>query len=67
VGVIRKPSNRQAHADVARRGVHIAALEQARPTRQISSRAIASVMWSTVKALVKKSSVPKLPDLRVVM
>ena len=39
VGVIRKPSS-SAHADVAGRRMHVAAREQARPTRQTSSRSL---------------------------
>ena len=74
-GRIQKPQARiggrdekaivQAHADVARRGVHEAAFKQAAAYAAdlFADLRFGQVHANTVKALLKKSSVPKLPDL----
>jgi hypothetical protein len=57
----------EAHADVARRGVHVAALKQAsaHAADLFTGLGFGRAHAKTVKALLKKSSVPKLPDLSV--
>ena len=53
----------QAHADVARRGMHVTAVEQALADAADFIASFAFRHGSTVNALVKKSCAPKLPDL----
>ena len=55
----------QAHADVAGRRVHVAAVEQAFPDTAYRFTGLGLRHTSIVKAWVKKSSAPKLPDLSV--
>ena len=52
----------QANTDVARRGMHIAALKQAAANLANRHTGLGLVHASTAKALVKKSTAPKLPD-----
>src|SRR6185295_2473337 len=52
----------QSHADVARRGVHVASLEQTAPDAADFIPGLSFGHASIEKALLKKSSAPKLPD-----
>ena len=52
----------QSHADVARRGVRVASLEQTAPDAADFIPDLSFGHASIEKALLKKSSAPKLPD-----